>query len=208
MKHILFVCTHNAGRSQMAQALWRRHAPADVRAESAGQEPAEAPWPEVVQVMREIGIDIANERPKKLDLEMQLHADWAITLGCGGSCPYVPTRVDDWDIPDPHGRSMDEVREIRDEIERRIVEFIDHRLEAVRRNRTAHELRLVRMLPDLDREFGGTHRGDEIRRCADAILAEYDDVPVRSMVQTIAHRETRLCLREDRCRGLADLPTG
>ena len=105
MKYVLFVCTHNAGRSQMAQAFWRRNAPADVRAESAGQEPAAAPWPEVVEVMREVGIDIAHERPKKLDLEMQLHADWAITLGCGGSCPYVPTRVDDWDIPDPHGKS-------------------------------------------------------------------------------------------------------
>lgn len=99
MKYVLFVCTHNAGRSRMAQAFWRTHAPADVRAESAGQEPAKAPWPEVIEVMREVGIDIAGERPQKLDLEVQLHADWAITLGCGGSCPYVPTRVDDWTIP-------------------------------------------------------------------------------------------------------------
>ena len=199
MKYILFVCTHNAGRSQMAQAFWKRYAPDDVRAESAGQKPAEAPWPEVVEAMREVGIDISKERPKKLDLEMQLHADWAITLGCGGACPYVPTRVDDWDVPDPHGRRMDEVRAIRDELEDRVLDFIDNRLNAVRENRTAHQVRLARMLPDLDREFGETHAADEIRACADAILAGYDDVPVRSMVQTIAYREARECLREDRC---------
>lgn len=200
MKHILFVCTHNAGRSQIAQAFWHKHAPSDVRAESAGQQPAKAPWPEVVQVMAEVGIDISHERPKKLDLEMQLHADWAITLGCGGACPYVPTRVDDWEIPDPHGQPIDVVREIRDHIEHRILEFIATRLDDIRHDRTAHELRLMRMLPDLDREFAGTHPADEIRACADSILERYDDAPVRSMVQTIAYRETRECLREDRCR--------
>jgi arsenate reductase len=199
MKYVLFVCTHNAGRSQMAQAFWRKHAPADVRAESAGQEPAKAPWPEVIEVMREVGIDIAHERPKKLDLEMQLHADWAITLGCGGSCPYVPTRVDDWDIPDPHGKSLAEVGDIRDELERRVLDFIAYRLDDLRHDRTAHQLRLVRMLPDLDREFGDTHPADEIRRCADSILEQYDDAPVRSLVATIAYRETRECLRDDRC---------
>jgi protein-tyrosine-phosphatase len=199
MKYVLFVCTHNAARSQMTQASWRKHAPADVRAESAGQEPAKAPWPKVIEVMREVGIDIAQERPKKLDLEVQLHADWAITLGCGGSCPYVPTRVDDWDIPDPHGRSLAEVREIRDELERRVLDFIAYRLDDLRHDRTAHQLRLVRMLPDLDREFGDTHPADEIRRCADAILEQYDDAPVRSLVATIAYRETRECPRDDRC---------
>jgi arsenate reductase (thioredoxin) len=199
VKEILFVCTHNAGRSQMAQAFWKRYAPADVRAESAGQEPADAPWPEVVEAMREVGIDISKERPKKLDLEMQLHADWAITLGCGGACPYVPTRVDDWEIPDPHGKSMDEVRAVRDELERRVRDFIENRLDAVRENRTAHQVRLARMLPELDREFGQTHAAEEIRACADAILTGYDDVPIRSMVQTIAYREARECLREDRC---------
>lgn len=199
MKHILFVCTHNAGRSQIAQAFWRKHAPADVHAESAGQDPAKAPWPEVVQAMTEVGIDISRERPKKLDLEMQLHADWAITLGCGGACPYVPTRVDDWDIPDPHGRPIEVVREIRDDLERRIQAFIARRLEDIRQDRTAHQLRLARMLPDLDREFAGTHEATEIRACADAILGRYDEAPVRSMVQTIAYRETRECLRDRRC---------
>ncbi len=199
MKCVLFVCTHNAGRSQMAQAFWREHAPADVRAESAGQEPARAPWPEVVQAMAEVGIDISNERPKKLDLEMQLRADWAITLGCDGACPYVPARVDDWDIPDPHGRPIEIVREIRDGLEARIKFFIANRLDDIRRDRTAHRLRLARMLPDLDREFGADHRAEEIRACADAILERYDEAPVRSMVQTIAYREARECLRDDRC---------
>jgi arsenate reductase len=183
----------------MAQAFWKMYAPDDVRAESAGQEPAKGPWPEVVEAMREVGIDVSKERPKKLDLEMQLHADWAITLGCGGACPYVPTRVDDWDVADPHGKSMDEVRAIRDELEDRVRDFIGSRLDHVRQNRTAHQVRLTRMLPDLDREFGQTHAAEEIRACADAILAGYDDVPVRSMVQTIAYREARECLRDDRC---------
>jgi len=207
VKYILFVCTHNAGRSQMAQALWREHAPADVRAESAGQEPARAPWPEVVEVMAEVGIDISRERPKKLDLEMQLHADWAITLGCGGACPYVPTRVDDWQIPDPHGQPIDVVREIRDDIERRIVEFIDTRLDDMRQDRTAHQLRLARVLPGLDKEFAATHEADEIRACTDAILDRYDDAPVRMMVETIVFREARECLRDNRCGDvLASLP--
>jgi arsenate reductase (thioredoxin) len=208
VKHILFVCTHNAGRSQMAQAFWRKHAPSDVRAESAGQEPAKAPWPEVVQAMAEVGIDISRERPKKLDLELQLRADWAITLGCGGACPYVPTRVDDWDLPDPHGQPIEVVREIRDDVERRVQEFIATRLDDIRQDRTAHQLRLVRMLPDLDREFADTHPADEIRACADAILERYDEAPVRSMVQTIAYRETRECLREDRCRELVEIGAG
>ena len=206
MKCILFVCTHNAGRSQMAEAFWTRHAPADVRAESAGQEPAGAPWPEVVQAMAEVGIDISAARPKKLDLEMQLHADWAITLGCGGACPYVPTRVDDWQIADPHGQPVEVVRAIRDDIERHIVDFIDERLDELRSDRTAHQLRLARILPGLDREFADTHPADEIRACADAILDRFDDAPVRSMVETIVYREARECLQAGRCGAVIAVP--
>jgi len=88
-----------------------------VRADSAGQEPADAIWPNVIEAMREVGIDLSTKRPKKIDLEMQLHADWAITLACGGTCPCVPGIVEDWDIPDPAGRPLDEVRAIRDERE-------------------------------------------------------------------------------------------
>ena len=203
MKYVLFVCTHNAGRSQMAQALFERYAPADIRAESAGQEPAERVWPEVVEVMREIDIDVADRRPKKLTVEMQLHADWAITLACGAQCPYVPTTVEDWDIPDPAGKPIEEVRAIRDAVEARVMELIDERIDAIRSDRTAHQARLVRLLPDLTREFLGVRSDGEIRACADAILADYEDVPVRSFVMTIAHRRTRACLAAETCDPLA-----
>jgi arsenate reductase len=203
MKYVLFVCTHNAGRSQMAQALFERHAPADIRAESAGQEPADRVWPEVVEAMREIGMDLSDRRPKKLTVEMQLHADWAITLACGAQCPYVPTTVEDWDIPDPAGKPIEEVRAIRDAVEVRVKELLEERIDAIRSDRTAHQLRLARLLPDLVQEFRGLRSDDEIRACADAILADYQDVPVRSFVMTIAHKRTRACLAAESCNPLA-----
>ena len=138
VRYVLFVCNHNAGRSQMAQAFFERHAPQDVRAESAGTAPAPAIWPAVIDVMREVGIDIAARKPKKLSLEMQLHADWAITMGCGDACPYVPTMVEAWDVPDPAGRPIDDVRAIRDGIEAHVIELIDKRLDAIRSDRTTH----------------------------------------------------------------------
>jgi protein-tyrosine-phosphatase len=156
MKHVLFVCTQNAGRSQMAQAFFERHAPDDVRAESAGQEPRrEGVWPNVIEAMREVGIDLSQARPKKLTLEMQLHADWAMTLACGATCPFVPTVVEDWDVPDPAGKSLEEVRSIRDAIEIRARELVDQRLDPIREDRTGHQLRLARLLPGLASEFGG-----------------------------------------------------
>jgi protein-tyrosine-phosphatase len=203
VKYVLFVCTHNAGRSQMAQAFFERHAPPDIRAESAGQEPAEAIWPNVVEAMREVEIDISKRRPKKLDLEMQLHADWAITLACGGACPYVPTVVEDWEIPDPAGKSLEEVRAIRDLLEERVRDFVEHRLDAIRADHTAHQIRLERLLPNLVEEFEGIRSPDVIRGCADAILAEFDGAPVRSFVLTLADKRTRECLREEHCAVLA-----
>jgi arsenate reductase (thioredoxin) len=199
VKYVLFVCTHNAGRSQMAQAFFERYAPPDIRAESAGQEPAEAIWPNVVEAMHQVGIDISKRRPKKLDVEMQLHADWAITLACGGACPYVPTIVEDWEIPDPAEKGLEEVREIRDLLEERVREFVEQRLEAIRADHTAHQLRLARLLPNLIEEFEGIRSPEVIRGCADAILAEFDGAPVRSFVLTLADRRTRECLREEHC---------
>ena len=134
---------------------------------------------------------------------MQLHADWAITLACGAQCPYVPTTVEDWDIPDPAGKPIEEVRAIRDAVEARVMELIDERIDAIRSDRTAHQVRLVRLLPDLAREFQGVRSDGEIRACADAILADYEDVPVRSFVMTIAHRRTRACLAAETCDPLA-----
>ena len=207
MRYVLFVCTHNAGRSQMAQALFERHAPDDIRAESAGHQPADRIWPEVVEVMREVGIDLAGRRPKRLTVEMQLHADWAITLACGAQCPYVPTTVEDWDIPDPAGKPIEEVRAIRDALEVRVKELIEHRIDAIRSDHTAHQMRLQRLLPGLVEEFEGVRSDAEIRTCADAILAEYQDVPVRSFVMSIAHRRTRDCLRAEHCDALATAAT-
>jgi len=195
MHYVLFVCTHNAGRSQMAEAFFARHAPPDVRAESAGQEPAHEVWPQVVEAMAEVGVDLRGRRPRKLSVEMQLHADWAITLACGAQCPYVPTTVEDWDVPDPAGRSLEEVRTIRDAVEARVRELIEEKLDLIRSDRTAHELRLGRLLPGLVAEFGEERTEEEIRTAADAALSEFQDAPVRSYVMTIANRKAREVLR-------------
>jgi arsenate reductase len=199
MRYVLFVCTHNAGRSQMAQALFERYGPEDVRAESAGSDPGPRVWPEVIEVMREVAIDLSGKKPKRLSVEMQMHADWAITMGCGDVCPYVPTTVDDWDIPDPAGRPIDEVREIRDMIDERVKDLAKNKIHAIRLDATAHRFRLKKLLPELINEFGDKHPAEVIRGCADRVLDDYDDVPVRSHILTLAHRRTRECLREDTC---------
>ncbi len=206
MKYVLFVCTHNAGRSQIAQAFFEKYSPPDVRSESAGQEPADAIWPNVVEAMSEVGIDLSGKWPKKIDLEVQLHADWATTLACGGTCPYLPPIVEDWDIPDPAGRPLDEVRKIRDELERRVLDLIENRLDAIRSDRSAHNRRLTQLLPGLVQEFDGRREPEQIRACADAVLMRYDDVPVRSFLLTLANRATRECLQADRCYELGDAP--
>lgn len=205
MRYVLFVCTHNAGRSQMAEAFFERHAPLDISAESAGSQPAREVWPEVVEVMREVDIELAGRRPKKLTTEMQLHADWAVTMGCGDICPYVPTMVEDWDVPDPAGLPIEEVRAIRDEIEARVRDLADERLDAIRTDPTAHQFRLTRLLSPLVDEFSDRRSDEEIRACADAILADYDDVPVRSYVLTLAHRRARACLQADVCAELTSV---
>jgi arsenate reductase (thioredoxin) len=118
---VLFVCTHNAGRSQMAAALLDHHAEGRVRVRSAGTDPGERVNPAVVQAMAEVGIDLSREFPKPLTDESVRRADVVITMGCGDACPVYPgTRYLDWDLPDPAGKSVDEVRPIRDEIERRV----------------------------------------------------------------------------------------
>jgi len=199
VKYVLFVCNHNAGRSQMAQAYFERFAPDDVRAESAGSNPGEQVWPVVVEAMREVGLDVTGRKPKKLLPEMQLHADWAVTMGCDDACPYVPTMVEAWDIPDPAGRPLEEVRVIRDTIEDKVRELVETKLDAIRSDPTAHRLRLQRLLPQLAVEFEGSRSAEDIRACADAILLRFDDAPVRSHVLTIAHRLTSECLRQDTC---------
>lgn len=206
MRYVLFVCNHNAGRSQMAQAFFERDGPEDIRAESAGSTPSGQLWPGVVEAMAEVGLDLADRKPRKLVREMQLHADWAVTMGCGDACPYVPTTVEDWEIPDAAGLPVEQVRPIRDAIEARVRDLISTRLDAIRSDPTAHRLRLVRMLPSLIEEFGGERSDEEIRACADAVLSHYDDVPIRSHVLTLAQRRTQECLRAETCHELQPVP--
>jgi protein-tyrosine-phosphatase len=118
---VLFVCVHNAGRSQMAAGLLERKAEGRVRVISAGSEPADQLNPAVVEAMNEVGIDISAERPKRLEDGMVRTSDVVITMGCGDACPIYPgKRYEDWDLEDPSGKDLETVRGIRDEISARI----------------------------------------------------------------------------------------
>jgi arsenate reductase (thioredoxin) len=121
MANVLFVCLHNAGRSQMSQALFAAAADGRHESRSAGTSPGDRVHPEVVEVMRELGMDLSDRTPRELDTGLAEWADLVVTMGCGDSCPYIPgTRYVDWDLPDPGGRPVDEVRAIRDDIGRRV----------------------------------------------------------------------------------------
>ena len=123
--HVLFVCLHNAGRSQMSRALFERAAGGRHSASSAGTTPAERVHPEVVAVMDEVGIDVAGEVPRKLTQELAAQADVVVTMGCGDACPFVPgVRYLDWELADPKGRPPDEVRATREEIARRVAALV------------------------------------------------------------------------------------
>jgi arsenate reductase (thioredoxin) len=118
---VLFVCVHNAGRSQMAAALLARRARGAVEVRSAGSEPAERINPAVREVMAEIGVDLSAERPKRLTTDAVEASDVVVTMGCGDACPVFPgKRYLDWELTDPAGRSVEEVRPIRDEIDARV----------------------------------------------------------------------------------------
>jgi arsenate reductase len=122
---VLFVCEHNAGRSQMAAALLDHHADGRVQVRSAGSTPAEKINPAVVRAMDELGLDLSKEFPKPLTDEAVRAADVVITMGCGDACPVYPgKRYMDWDLTDPSGKSLEEVRPIRDEIDRRVRHFL------------------------------------------------------------------------------------
>jgi arsenate reductase (thioredoxin) len=118
---VLFVCVHNAGRSQMAAAFLEELGEGRVRVRSAGTRPADEVHPEVVAAMREVGIDLADRRPSRLIDRTVEDADVVITMGCGDECPFYPgKRYEDWDLADPAGKPGDEVRAIRDEIRGRV----------------------------------------------------------------------------------------
>jgi arsenate reductase (thioredoxin) len=121
MARALFVCLHNAGRSQMSEALFRRAAGDRHEARSAGTTPADRVHPEVVEAMDELGIDLSERRPRKLTREDAEWADVVVTMGCGDECPYIPgKRYLDWDLEDPAGKGIESVRPIREEIESRV----------------------------------------------------------------------------------------
>ena len=127
MATALFVCLHNAGRSQMSAALFERAAGGRHRALSAGSEadPEGRVHPQVVEVMHELGIDLSDRRPQRLSRELAQQADVVVTMGCGDSCPYIPgKRYLDWDLEDPKDRPLDDVRATRDEIARRVRELV------------------------------------------------------------------------------------
>lgn len=124
---VIFACVHNAGRSQMAAAFFNALAdPQKAIALSAGTQPADRPHPEVVEALKEVGIDISDAVPRLLDEAMAGSAQWLVTMGCGEQCPVVPgLKRADWPINDPKGESVERVREIRDELRNRVQAFLD-----------------------------------------------------------------------------------
>ena len=127
MMTILFVCVHNSGRSQMAEAFLNKLAGGRVRALSAGTEPAGTLDPIVVEVMRAAGVDISHHKPKKLTPEMAEQADRVITMGCGVEevCPAAFVETEDWGLDDPKGKPLEKVREIREQIRARVLELLE-----------------------------------------------------------------------------------
>jgi len=126
MASVLFVCLHNAGRSQMSQVLFERAAAGRHTALSAGTAPVAHVHPEVIEVMGELDIDLSDRRPQLLTDELTEQADLVVTMGCGDACPYIPgVRYVDWDLPDPKGRPLAEVRSTREEIARRTQALVD-----------------------------------------------------------------------------------
>ena len=126
MSTVLFVCRQNAGRSQMSQALFQRASGGRHRALSAGTTPAAHVHPEVVKVMRELDIDLAGRTPQLLTADLAAQADIVVTMGCGDECPFIPgKRYIDWDLADPTGRTLDQVRAIRDDIDQRVHALVD-----------------------------------------------------------------------------------
>ncbi len=126
MARVLFVCLHNAGRSQMSEALFERAAAGEHEGRSAGTTPGDRVHPEVVEAMRELGIDLAARTPRKLIAADAEWADVVVTMGCGDECPYLPgVRYIDWDLEDPKGKPLEQVRATREEIERRVAELVD-----------------------------------------------------------------------------------
>jgi protein-tyrosine-phosphatase/ketosteroid isomerase-like protein len=154
MARVLFVCLQNAGRSQMSRALFERAAAGRHEAESAGTTPADHVHPEVVEAMRELDIDLSDRTPRELTLDMAERADVVVTMGCGDACPYIPgKRYIDWDLRDPAGLPVEQVREVRDDIAARSVKLLAD-LDAA-----ANKALIERFYEAFDRHDGATMAG-------------------------------------------------
>jgi arsenate reductase (thioredoxin) len=125
LKTVLFICVHNSGRSQMAEALFNQMAHGKAKAISAGSQPAEKVNSIVVEVMQEAGIDISQNKPKLLTLEMMEGITLAITMGCENACPYTTAETWDWELEDPKDKPIEQVRKIRDEIQLRVKKLLE-----------------------------------------------------------------------------------
>ena len=202
MRRVLFVCKEHDGRSQMAQAFFERDAPPGAHAESAGVRSSGHLQPHVVEALREVGLDVCGGRPQRLLVEMQMHADLAVTLGCRDACPYVPTRVEHWEVDDLAGRDLAGVRAVRDRVEQQVRALV-RRLPELLGEHSPHQTRLIQLLPVLVEEFQGVRSPEEIRSCADAILSRYDASPGRPDFLTLAHERMRDCLRAEVCQPCA-----
>jgi arsenate reductase (thioredoxin) len=190
MARVLFVCLHNAGRSQMSQALFERAASGRHEAASAGTTPGNQVHPEVVEVMRELNVELEHRVPRPLTNDLARWADVIVTMGCGDECPYVPgKRYLDWDLPDPKGRPLGEVRATRDEIALRVSHLLDD-LEAggVRYNRGVTADRAVPNIksdrPEETRDFFTELLGFEVAMDMDWVvtLASPDNPSVQVTV--------------------------
>ena len=199
MRSVLFVCHERDGRSQMAQAFFERDAPDGLRAECAAAKPPMQIQLLLAEAMREVGLDISRCRPRRLLVEMQVHADLAVTMGCRNACPYVATRVENWELKDPASLDLDGLRALRDDVEQHVRALVDDRLPDLLCERTAHERHLTQLLPLLVDEFQGLRSPEEIRSCTDAILSRCDEVPGRSDLLTLAHSRAQDCLRAETC---------
>ena len=124
MKTVLFICVHNSGRSQMAEAFFNKMAKGKAKAISAGSQPADAVNPIVVKAMQEEGLDISQNKPKLLTMEMMEGVDKAVTMGCENSCPLTTVETEDWGLEDPKGKPIEQVRKIRDDIKNRVNNLI------------------------------------------------------------------------------------
>ncbi len=127
MKTVLFVCVHNSSRSQMAEVFFNRLAKGKAKALSAGTDPADAMDPTVVEVMREVGIDISASKPKALTLKMLEPVDRVVTMGCGVEevCPTTFIETEDWELEEPRGKPLEKVREIRKKIKAKIIKMLE-----------------------------------------------------------------------------------